>query len=61
MSDDDDKPIWGGQGIGKEINRSPSATWHLLKQGALPASKVGGRWCSTRRLLRGIVPPARRE
>ncbi len=59
MSDDDDQPIWGAEAIGKVINRPASATWHLLNQGALPATKVGGRWCSTRRLLRGIVQPDR--
>ena len=51
-----DRPIWGATAIGEVIGRGKRATFHLLEAGHLDASRIGGRWVSTRRrLLRGIV------
>jgi hypothetical protein len=46
--------IWGVAGIGKEINRNPRQTFHLLENGKLPARKIGGRWCASRTGLRTL-------
>lgn len=43
--------VWGAEGIAGVIQRSVTATNHLLQQGALPAKKVGGRWVTTRQRL----------
>lgn len=43
--------LWGAEAIAAEIKRSRAATFHLLDAGALPAKKVGGRWCASRRRL----------
>jgi len=44
--------IWGAEAIGKEINRTPRQTWHLLEKGHLPARKIGGLWAASRTALR---------
>jgi hypothetical protein len=44
---DDNSPIWGAAAIGRVINRSARATFHLLEGGHLPATKISGRWVST--------------
>jgi hypothetical protein len=44
--------LWGARAIGREINRSPRQTYGLLESGALPATKVGATWVSSRRKLR---------
>jgi hypothetical protein len=41
--------------ISDEINRNPRQTYHLLKTGALPARKVGGKWVASRRQLRAAL------
>jgi hypothetical protein len=46
--------LWGVAAIGKEINRNPRQTFHLLETGKLPAKKVGGRWCASRTGLRSL-------
>lgn len=57
---DDDFPIWGIQNIATEIGQTLNQTYYLLKNGSLPARKIGkGKWVSTRgelrRALRGEV------
>jgi hypothetical protein len=53
--DPDDVPVWGAEGLAPIINRSLRQTYHLLKMGYLPATKVGPLWTSTRRRLRRAV------
>ncbi|PWL18128.1 hypothetical protein DKP76_10440 [Falsochrobactrum shanghaiense] len=36
--------IWGIDGISKAIGQSFAATAYMLKQGQLPAQKIGDRW-----------------
>jgi hypothetical protein len=47
-----DDLLWGVSDISKEINRTQRQTFHLLETRALPAQKVGRRWCATRSGLR---------
>jgi hypothetical protein len=51
-ADDGDTIIWGAANIASIINTTTKRTFNLLEHGHLPAKKVGGRWCSTRRRLR---------
>ena len=51
---DDDAPIWGAAAIAKEANVTLRAAYHGLIAGHLPATKVGAKWCTTRRRLRSI-------
>jgi len=44
--------VWGGEGIGRAINRTARQAFHLLEDGLLPAKKVGGQWCASRAALR---------
>jgi hypothetical protein len=44
--------IWGAAAIGREIGKTPRQTFNLLESGAIPAARVGGRWCSDRSVLR---------
>jgi hypothetical protein len=43
--------IWGATAIAKVIGRSERATFHLLENQLLPAKRIGGRWCASRRRL----------
>jgi hypothetical protein len=43
--------VWGCAAIAKTIGRSERSTFHLLSQQLLPAKRVGGRWCASRRKL----------
>jgi len=43
--------IWGCSAIVKAIGQSERATFHLLKKRLLPAKRIGGRWCASRRKL----------
>src|SRR2546430_2202553 len=45
------KPIWGASNIAERIDRTRSATFHLLETGSLPGQKIGGRWCVTEEIL----------
>ena len=48
--------LWGGEEIGRAINRTARQAFHLLEEGLIPARKVGGQWCaSRRRLLRTLA------
>ena len=51
----DDVPVWGAEEIAPIINRSVRQTYHYLKMGYLPATKVGPLWTSTPRRLRRAV------
>ena len=43
--------LWGADEIGRTIGKPIRATFHLLEAGHLPARKIGGRWCASRRKL----------
>jgi hypothetical protein len=43
--------IWEVEGIAHEIGRTPRQTHYLLNQGSIPAKKLGGRWCASRKVL----------
>ncbi|MBG6148459.1 hypothetical protein IWQ51_006622 [Labrenzia sp. EL_142] len=43
--------IWGVAAIAQVIGRTPRQTYHALEKGALPAKKVAGRWCTSRKKL----------
>jgi hypothetical protein len=43
--------LWGADEIGRAIGKPIRATFHLLEAGHLPARKIGGRWCASRRKL----------
>jgi hypothetical protein len=43
--------LWGAAVIGRVIDRTERQTFYLLETGAIPARKVNGRWCATRRAL----------
>ena len=50
--------IWGCSAIAEVIGRSERATFHLLKSQLLPAKRIGGRWCASRRkLLEALTEP----
>jgi hypothetical protein len=39
-----DKPVWGAEGIGEVIDRTPRQVFHLHRSGALKSiRKIGGR------------------
>jgi hypothetical protein len=50
---DDEKSdvLWGASAIARAIGRSERSTFHMLASGLLPAKRVGGRWCASRRKL----------
>lgn len=43
--------VWGAGAIAKVIGRSERSTFHMLERKLLPAKRVGGRWCASRRKL----------
>jgi hypothetical protein len=43
--------LWGAAEIGRTIGKAARATFYLLEAGHLPARKIGGRWCASRRKL----------
>jgi hypothetical protein len=43
--------VWGCSAIAEVIGRTERATFHLLKNQLLPAKRVGGRWCASRKKL----------
>lgn len=43
--------LWGATAIAAAIGRSERSTFHLLEAGELPARKVAGRWCASRKKL----------
>jgi hypothetical protein len=52
MTDDDlDRPVWGAHEIAQIVNLTRKQAFRLLEQGHLDATKLGGKWVSTRRRL----------
>jgi hypothetical protein len=47
----DDTVLWGAESIGAALNLTARQAFHLLERGHLPATKIGGRWASTKRKL----------
>ena len=43
--------VWGCAAIAKVIGRSERSTFHMLERRLLPAKRIGGRWCASRRRL----------
>ena len=43
--------LWGAKAIAAAVERSERITFYLLETGAIPAQKVGGRWCASRARL----------
>lgn len=43
--------VWGIENIGKVIGRNVPQTYHMLRNGHLPARQVGERWCASRSKL----------
>lgn len=44
--------VWGAREIARAIKRTERQVFYLLQTGALPARRVGGRWCADRQALR---------
>ena len=56
VTDDNHDLIWGAAKIAAFLNLTAAQTYYLLEHGMLPAKKVGGRWCASKRaLLRALV------
>ena len=51
--------IWGAEEIARAIGRTTRQVNHLLSLGALPAKKVGGRWCVSRAALNAFFATSR--
>ena len=49
--------LWGAERIGDAIGQNPTVTFRLLRQGKLPARKIGRRWVSERKALQGRIMP----
>lgn len=47
--------LWGARAISSAIGLTPSATFHLLDGGKLPARKIGGRWVADRDVLLAFI------
>lgn len=43
--------LWGAAAIAAALGRTRRQTFHLLETGAIPARRVGGRWCASRTAL----------
>ncbi|OQP84205.1 hypothetical protein BTR14_20605 [Rhizobium rhizosphaerae] len=51
--------LWEVDEISRVIGRTRRQTFHMLKNGQLPAKKVGGRWVAERSaLVRFFLEPA---
>ncbi len=50
--------LWGVRPISRTINRTERQTFHLLESGLLPATKIGGRWCTSRTRLKEFFSDA---
>jgi hypothetical protein len=40
--------IWGAAAIARVLRKRPSAIYHMLEAGRLPAKKHGGQWVARR-------------
>jgi hypothetical protein len=52
---DGDELVWGAAAIGKVINRSTRATFHLAAIGAIPVEHAGGRLVARKSKLLAIA------
>ena len=52
MTEDGSNLVWGAANIGKEIGKEERATYYLLENGLIPATKAGSQWVSERDTLR---------
>lgn len=43
--------LWGARDIAAALGRTERSVFHMLEAGALPARKIGGRWCVSRKAL----------
>jgi excisionase family DNA binding protein len=51
-----DQPVWNADEMAKVLGRTKRQVFHMLHSGHIDASRIGGRWVSTRRrLLKNIV------
>ena len=52
--------IWEVEGIAEYLGIPTRVAYNLLRTGALPGQKLGGKWCSSRSALRNcfkqIIP-----
>jgi hypothetical protein len=46
--------LWGADLIAAELNITTRQAFYLLERGHIPARKIGGRWCASRRALRSL-------
>jgi hypothetical protein len=46
-----DDILWGCAAIAEAIGQSTRQTFYLLERGMIPGTKVGKRWCASRRKL----------
>jgi hypothetical protein len=53
--------IWGCVPIASFIERTPRQTLYMLEKGFIPARKVGGKWCASKRTLRQALADAPSE
>ncbi len=44
--------LWGVEDIAEAIGRTPRQTFHMLRNGRLPARRIGALWCASRAGLR---------
>ena len=47
--------IWGAAAIAALLNLTTAQVFHMLSRGVLPAKKMGGRWCASKRRLLAAV------
>ena len=46
--------IWGVEPIAAELGLARRPTYNLLERGRIPAQKIGGKWCASRKGLRAF-------
>ncbi|MCF3935266.1 helix-turn-helix domain-containing protein [Acuticoccus sp. M5D2P5] len=51
MKDDEFDLVWGVGNIARLIGRTPRQTFHYVRNGHLPAKKIGRRWVAERSAL----------
>ena len=61
MDNQDSNLVWGAANIGKEIGKDERATYYLLENGLIPATKAGSQWVSERDKLRDPTSWPRRK
>jgi hypothetical protein len=61
MTDQDSSLVWGAAAIGEVIGKDERATYYLLENGLIPATKAGSQWVSERDKLRDPTSWPRRK